>query len=56
MLFSPLCPQNVKSRVKVPFKMIDRTQKCPFPKSAPCPLSILAKTLVDGGGVASGWW
>ena len=25
--------------------MIDRAQKCPFPKSAPCPLSILVKTL-----------
>ena len=40
----PIVPSKCKITHKRAPKMIDRTQKWPFPKSAHCPLSILAKT------------
>ena len=40
-------PSKCKITRKSALKIIDRAQKCPFPKSAPCPLSILAKTLIS---------
>ena len=43
--YFPIVPSKCKITRKSALKMIGRAQKCPFPKSAPCPLSILAKTL-----------
>ena len=34
----PIVPLKCKITRKSALKMIDRAQKCPFPKSAPCPL------------------
>ena len=46
-----MCPQKVITRVKVPLKYNFANKSALFPQAAPCPFSILGRTLYNNNNI-----